>query len=166
MRVRTPFRVTAVSAVLALALANALAPEQRPQTAPTLASAGSLLFFMCLQPLVGATLIITPTPSVTIDHDGDVIHLGGVEVTTDTTGTFTVELAHAPDLFYTVRTTAGGRLRPVRFACADITDGTVVDLSDVTPAPAPGPYVEYVKGDPGATLTESPAYPGLYQIGA
>ena len=121
-----------------------------------------------LTPIVGATLIISPTPAVTIDHDGDTIHLGGHEVTTDETGFFTVDLVHAPDLFYTVRTTAGGRLRPVRFACADITDGTVVDLSDVAPAPAPGPYVEYLRGQDGAdglmSLTETTT-PGVLKIG-
>ena len=120
-------------------------------------------------PIASATLVIHPTPQVTIDHDGDVIHLGGHTATTDETGFFTVDLVHAPDLFYTVRTTAGGRLRPVRFACADITDGTVVDLSDVTPAPAPGPYVDYLRGQDGAdglmSLTPT-ATPGVLQIGA
>ena len=105
------------------------------------------------QPLAGATLIIAPTPSVTIDHTGNVVHLGGTEVTTDETGAFTVELVTV-DLgdgerpVYTIRTTAGGRLRPVRFMAPE--DGITVDLADVTPAPAVGPYVEYVKGDPGA----------------
>lgn len=104
------------------------------------------------QPLAGATLVITASPFVTVDHAGDVIHLGGIEVTTDETGYFTTELVTL-DLgdgerpVYTVRTTHGSRLRPVRFMAPE--DGVTVDLADVTPVPAVGPYVEYVKGDPG-----------------
>lgn len=120
-------------------------------------------------PITAATIIVTPTPQVTVDATGKVIHLGGTEVTTDETGYFTADLAHASGLTYTVRTTAGGRLRPVRFACADLPDGSVIDLSDVTPAPAPGPYVEYLRGQDGTnglmSLTPT-ATPGVLQIGA
>lgn len=96
------------------------------------------------QPLAKATLIITPTPAVTIDATGKVIHLGGTEVTTDETGFFTTDLATHDGLQYTVRTTAGGRLRPQRFAAP--IDGVTLDLADVTPAPAPSPMAEYVRG--------------------
>ena len=97
-----------------------------------------------VNPLTGATIIVTPTPAVTVDKDGQVVHLGGTEVTTDETGFFTVDLATGPGLSYTVRTTAGGRLRPVRFAAE--ADGATVDLSDAHPIPAPSPMAEYVRG--------------------
>lgn len=111
------------------------------------------------QPLAGARLIITPSPYVTIDHTGDVVHLGGRGVTTDRTGSFTVQLVTL-DLgggerpVYTVRTTAaGGRFRPVLFAAPE--DGATVDLADVAPVAAPGAWAEYVKGDPGEDGADS-----------
>ena len=97
-------------------------------------------------PITGQAIIIMPTPSVTIDTAGDVVHLGGTEATTDEMGFFTADLAHAPGLTYTARSTAGGRLRPVRFSCDDLDDGSTIDLSDVTPAPAPSPLASYVRG--------------------
>ena len=90
------------------------------------------------EPLAGSRVQIMPSPSVTVDHDGDVVHLGGTDVVTDEAGSFTVSLVHGPDLTYLVRGTAGGKLRPVRFSCDDIADGATIDLADVTPAPAVG----------------------------
>ena len=104
------------------------------------------------QPLAGVTLVITPSPSVTVDRAGDVVHLGGHGVATDKDGSFTVRLVTL-DLgggerpVYTIRSITGGRLPPVRFVAPE--DGVTVDLADITPVAAPGPWAEYVKGDPG-----------------
>ena len=97
-------------------------------------------------PLTGMQLVIQPTPMVTVDHAGQTVRLGGTHVTTDEGGFFTVTLATGPGLWYTMRSTAGGRLTPRRFAAP--TSGTVLDLSDpdVFPTPAPSPMAEYVRG--------------------
>ena len=97
-------------------------------------------------PLAEMQLLIQPTPTLTVDHAGQTVRLGGTQVTTDEGGYFTVDLATGPDLWYTVRSTAGGRLTPRRFKAP--ADGAVLDLSDpdVFPQPAPSPMAEYVRG--------------------
>ena len=66
-----------------------------------------------------------------------------------------------------VRSTAGGPVRPVRFEAP--ADGTVLDLSHVTPMPAPSPMAEYLRGRDGAdglmSLTPT-ATAGVLKIGA
>lgn len=82
-------------------------------------------------PLAAREVLVLPSPRMTVDADGDVVHLGHATVTTDEAGTFTVDLITAPGLVYTVRSPSGGPLRPVRFAAPQ--DGATVDLADVTP---------------------------------
>lgn len=93
-------------------------------------------------PITGADLIIQPDPRVTTDPG--VYRTGGTTVTTDELGRFEVDLATAPGLTYTVRSTGGGHVKARRFAAPE--DGATVDLADITPVLAPSPMDPYVRG--------------------
>lgn len=109
------------------------------------------------KPLAHTTVIITPTPSVTVDTAGKVLHLGGTEATTDADGKMSVQLESAA-VIYTVRSTAGGRLRPQRFNAPE--DGATVDLADVVdvePAPILPPTYQAPTSDRGVITIQTGA---------
>ena len=96
------------------------------------------------EPLAGVQILIQPTPSTTVDVNGKVVRIGGRSVSTDEFGQFAIELAAGDGLTYTARSTAGGPLTPVRFPAAP--DGTIYDIADATPIPAPSPMSPMVRG--------------------
>lgn len=101
------------------------------------------------QPIQGASLTLTPSPARTRDPAADIVYIQGTTVTTDAAGSFTTDLVTLPGLQYTVQ---GRMFGQFHFDAPE--DGTTVDLADVAPAMAPGPYAPYVRGIGVESITD------------
>lgn len=93
--------------------------------------------------LAGVELTFTPRPAVTRDPDADVVYASGdgVPVTTDSAGSFTVDLVSADGLSYLAQ---GVPIRAFHFDAP--ADGETVNWADIMPLQATSPLADYVRG--------------------
>lgn len=110
------------------------------------------------QPLAGVKLRITPSPDFSINDVVDVTYISDTYVTTDANGHFSTLLVTDYGVQYRVEGVSGPTVNYRSSTFDALPAGTIIDLSELTPAPSvPSEAELYLRGPAGPPGAAGPA---------